>query len=196
MVIGSARWYESNAERRALLMQTRIWTPEQGHSGLIIIPKPKPILVVRSGQILTHEIPSYHSQTRPSRILDVTANGILIFKRTVSKPNRIIGHPELASGNQVRVNGTLYVSITEAIYLQGTGTTVDIHFLPTQEDTTALDSVKRKVRSAWDNDSLSDGWTGHSFGSKPHTTLQPPSLDTEEPDWNRRLQQLRDLEEA
>lgn len=177
-------------------MQLRIWTPEQGHSGLIIIPKPKPILVVRAGQILTHEIPSTHSQTQPSTVLDVTANGILIFKRSVPEPKRIIGHPELASGNQIRVNGTLYVSIQEGIYLQGQGATVDLHFLPTHEDTAALESVKRKVRSAWDDDSLSDGWTGHRFTAKPHATPHPSSADTEERDWNRRLQQLRELGEA
>ena len=75
------------------------------------------------------------------------------------EPNRIIGHPDLASGASVQRGETLYVSIAEAVYRESRGEEVELHFLSTEEDNDALRELRVRARSRWENDRLPDGWT-------------------------------------
>jgi len=140
-----------------------IWTPEQGASGLIIIPKPAPILLVSGGRIQTWTPqPSLQTSTPLSSDevnIQRTASGILIVKNRPSRPRRVIGHPELASGARVRKDDTLYVSMSEAIYRQNQGEDVEMHFASTPDDDKTLAYTKEQVWKQWDNDRLPDGWT-------------------------------------
>jgi hypothetical protein len=140
-----------------------IWTPEQGASGLIIIPKPTPILLVSGGRIQTWTPqPSLQTSTPvSSNEVNVhrTASGILIVKNRPSRPRRVIGHPELANGARVQKDDTLYVSLSEAIYRQNQGEDVEMHFASTPDDDKTLAYTKEQVWKQWDNDRLPDGWT-------------------------------------
>ncbi len=144
-------------------MSLNIWTPDHGGSGLIIIPKPTPILLVSGGRI--H---SWTPSTAQSREVQVPGNnvdiqqrrsGIFVVRNRPAKPRRIIGHPDLASGAKVRKDDTLYISISEAIYRQRQGEEVELHFTPTDEDTATLAYTKEQVWKQWDEDTLPDGWT-------------------------------------
>ncbi len=84
----------------------------------------------------------------------------------------MIGHPELASGTSVRQGESLYVSIAEAIYRQGQGEEVEIHFAPSAEDDQALAGFRARARRRWEGDRLPDGWT------RP---LPPPAPKDEAP---------------
>ena len=116
-------------------MSLQIWTPRQGASGLIIIPKPTPILIVTGGRVHSWT-PQQTRATEPSATVELhrTTGGILYVKQRSAKPRRIIGHPELAMGATVRKDDTLYVSISEAIYRQHQGEDVELHFTSTSED--------------------------------------------------------------
>jgi len=140
-----------------------IWTPEQGASGLIIIPKPTPILLVSGGRIQTWTPqPALQTSTPASSEgvnIQRTTGGILIVKNRPSRPRRVIGHPELATGARVRKDDTLYVSMSEAIYRQNQGEDVEMHFTSTPDDDKTLAYTKEQVWNQWDNDRLPDGWT-------------------------------------
>jgi hypothetical protein len=91
------------------------------------------------------------------------------------KPRRIVGHPDLAAGAHVFREGTLYISVAEAIYRQHQGEeNVEVHFLSTEADTRALKDVKEMARRRWENDHLPDGWA--------HPKDIPDTDDTTPPD--------------
>lgn len=186
-------------------MSLNIWTPDQGSAGLIIIPKPTPILLVTGGRIQSWTPGTVQpaSSSNPHQNHDVqrTSGGILIVKQRRSSPKRIIGHPELASGATVRKDDTLYVSISEAIYRQQKGEDVELHFTPTPEDENALAYTKEQVWKQWESDKLPDGWT-RARSHQPQTSkerieAQPYQSDTSSQDSDLtvaldRLRQLRD----
>ena len=181
-------------------MSLQIWTPRQGASGLIIIPKPTPILIVTGGRVHSWT-PQQTRPTQPSATVELhrTTGGILVVKQRPAKPRRIIGHPELAMGATVRKDDTLYVSISEAIYRQHQGEEVELHFTSTSEDDTTLACTKEQVWKQWDEDTLPDGWTRPRSGSQRakgniqenHITTAMPSLS--DPDLTTALERLRSL---
>lgn len=182
-----------------------IWTPEQGASGLIIIPKPTPILLVSGGRIQSWTPRTVEPNLTPSPppSLDVqrTSGGILIVKQRRSSPKRIIGHPELATGATVRKDDTLYVSLSEAIYRQNQGEEVELHFTSTQEDDNTLAYTKEQVWKQWESDTLPDGWTRprsnrprlptEKVDTQPYQSATSPQ-DSDLTAALNRLRQLRD----
>ncbi|MFM7189039.1 MAG: hypothetical protein ACKO14_14625 [Armatimonadota bacterium] len=185
-------------------MSLNIWTPDHGASGLIIIPKPTPILLVSGGRVQTwtpRAAQPTATQAQANAVdIQQTSSGILIVKHRQAKPRRIIGHPELATGATVRKDDTLYISISEAIYRQRQGEDVELHFTPTIEDEKTLAYTKEQVWKQWDADTLPDGWT------RPRSAESPPqkrntsadTLDADSIDYGgdlsdalRRLRRLR-----
>jgi hypothetical protein len=181
-------------------LSLQIWTPEQGASGLIIIPKPTPILIVTGGRVHSWT-PQQVSPTEPTAPVELhrTSGGILIVKQRPAKPRRIIGHPELAMGATVRKDDTLYVSISEAIYRQHQGEEVELHFTSTSDDDITLSYTKQQVWKQWDEDTLPDGWTRpRSISQRASSNIQANHSDTgipspSDPDLTSALERLRSL---
>jgi len=137
---------------------TRLWTPDQGTSGLILIPPPRRLAAVIGGRVVTVGAPA--RETPPVEPLRRTQGGLIIVSSSRKRePNRIIGHPDLASGASVQRGETLYVSIAEAVYRESRGEEVELHFVSTDEDNEALRELRVRARSRWENDRLPDGWT-------------------------------------
>ena len=181
-------------------MSLQIWTPGQGASGLIIIPKPTPILIVTGGRVHSWT-PQHVSPTEPPAPVELhrTTGGIYIVKQRPAKPRRIIGHPELAMGATVRKDDTLYVSISEAIYRQHQGEDVELHFTSTSDDDRTLACTKEHVWKQWDEDTLPDGWTRpRSVSRRAAGNIQASDSDTgmpspSDPDLTMALERLRSL---
>ncbi|MFZ4781047.1 MAG: hypothetical protein ACOYLC_01925 [Armatimonadaceae bacterium] len=181
-------------------MSLQIWTPEQGASGLIIIPKPTPILIVTGGRVDSWT-PQQVSPTEPTAPVEVhrTSGGILIVKQRPAKPRRIIGHPELAMGATVRKDDTLYVSISEAIYRQHQGEEVELHFTSTSDDDRTLSYTKQQVWKQWDEDTLPDGWTRprstspNARGKFEQNHIPAGIPSPSDPDLTSALERLRSL---
>lgn len=182
-------------------MSLQIWTPRQGASGLIIIPKPTPILIVTGGRVHSWT-PQQTRTTEPSATVELhrTTGGILVVKQRPAKPRRIIGHPELAMGATVRKDDTLYVSISEAIYRQHQGEEVELHFTSTSEDDNTLACTKEQVWKQWDNDTLSDGWTRprsvspNARGKFEHNKITAGIPSPSDADLTPALERLRSLQ--
>jgi len=178
----------------------QIWTPNQGASGLIIIPKPTPILLVTGGRIETWTPQTTQPITpqSPSDGVDIhrTSGAILIVKNRPKRPRRIIGHPELATGASVRKDDTLYVSISEAVYRQQQGEEVELHFASTADDDNTLAYTKEQVWKQWNNDTLSDGWTRRrTMSPNDQAITQPKSIATaNDTDLTSALERLRGLQ--
>jgi hypothetical protein len=181
-------------------LSLQIWTPRQGASGLIIIPKPTPILIVTGGRVHSWT-PQQVSPTEPTAPVELhrTSGGILVVKQRPTKPRRIIGHPELAMGATVRKDDTLYVSISEAIYRQHQGEEVELHFTSTSDDDRTLSFTKQQVWKQWDEDTLPDGWTRpRSISQRASSNIQANHSDTgipspSDPDLTSALERLRSL---
>ncbi len=149
----------------------RLWTPEHGASGLLVIARPRPLAVVVGGRVLTRA--ADEEEPFRGRRRTVTLQGLVIINSTrQSEPTRIIGHPDLASGTSVRHRDMLYISIGEAVYRQSQGEEVEIHLTPNPDDEEALGAVRARARRRWEGDHLPDGWT------RP---LPPPPTSKEEP---------------
>ena len=184
-------------------MSLNIWIPDHGASGLIIIPKPTPILLVSGGRVQTWTPRTAQpvATQAPTNALDIqqTSGGIFIVKHRPAKPRRIIGHPELATGATVRKDDTLYISISEAIYRQRQGEDVELHFTPTDEDETTLAYTKEQVWKQWEADSLPDGWTRRrTTQSQPHKRDISPKSESDvdaahDGDLSIALERLRNL---
>lgn len=150
----------------------RLWLPESRPTGLIYIPPPRLLAVVQGGRIVVAK-----NTTRPSDAISqpgtlrMTPGGLIIVSSSRKRePNRIIGHPDLASGASVQRGETLYVSIAEAVYRESRGEEVELHFTSTEEDNEALRELRLRARSRWENDRLPDGWT--------HPLPPPPTPKT------------------
>lgn len=184
-------------------MSLNIWTPDHGASGLIIIPKPTPILLVSGGRVQTWvpRTAQPAATQAPTNAVDIqqTTGGIFIVKHRPAKPRRVIGHPELATGATVRKDDTLYISISEAIYRQRQGEDVELHFTPTDEDETTLAYTKEQVWKQWEADNLPDGWTRRrSAQSHPRKLDVTPQSESDvssahDGDLSIALQRLRNL---
>ncbi len=156
-----ARRNDSSAESSLL------WTPSQGSSGLIVIPPPRPLVAVIGGHIVeissanaVSEVVDSVAYAIAGRLSRVMLGGLVTVSNSRQKePTRIIGHPDLASGASVQRGDTLYVSIAEAIYRESRGEEVEIHLMPTPEDSEALSDLRTRARQRWENDRLPDGWT-------------------------------------
>lgn len=184
-------------------MSLNIWTPDRGSSGLIIIPKPTPILLVSGGRI--HSLAPTRPQPLPTQTsnnaadIHQTSSGIFIVKHRPAKPRRIIGHPELATGATVRKDDTLYISISEAIYRQRQGEDVELHFTPTIEDDKTLAYTKEQVWKQWEDDTLPDGWTRprSAQSHRQKCTATPETVDADDlhhgDDLSAALERLRNL---
>lgn len=136
----------------------RLWTPNQGPSGLIIIPPQRRLSVVLGGRIITTGTP-VRDLHAPEPVRRTPGGLIIVSSSRKREPNRIIGHPDLASGASVQRGETLYVSIAEAVYRESRGELVEVHFQSTEEDNEALRELRVRARSRWENDRLPDGWT-------------------------------------
>ncbi len=134
----------------------QLWTPDQGASGLIVVARQRPLLLVVGGQVVENA-PNPQTPATPLRETR-SAGGLIILSRSTEKP-RIVGHPDLATQTRYRRGETLYVSISEALWLESQGEDVELHFQPEPEDQDALAEVKQKVRRRWENDHLPDGWS-------------------------------------
>lgn len=161
-------------------LANRLWTPDQGLSGLIVVARPRPLAVVVGGHV--HELSSGAGNNRGGEQGEgrqtVSLGGLVVISTSKQgDPTRVVGHPDLASGTSVRHRDTLYVSVSEAVYRERMGEDVEIHLQPTAEDGEALASVKQRARRRWDGDQLPDGWT------RP---LPPPGADKTAPAASRR----------
>ncbi|MES2460004.1 MAG: hypothetical protein V4671_05420 [Armatimonadota bacterium] len=145
-------------------LRSRLWTPAQGLSGLIVAPRRQPLAVVVGGRIYeTHSNTVGRSGSDPhtGRIQPVTIGpgSVNVGSARQKEPTRVIGHPDLASGASVQRGETLYVSVAEAVYRESRGEEVDIHLTPTEEDREALSDLRVRARQRWESDRLPDGWT-------------------------------------
>lgn len=143
----------------------RLWTPDAGQTGIVLIARQEPLLAVVGGRLaqVTRDdgitntgFESVHGgEGRP-----VTLGGLVIMSGSRHKePTQVIGHPDLASGASVQRGDTLYVSVAEAIYRESRGEMVEVHLTPTAEDNAALSDLRARARHRWENDRLPDGWT-------------------------------------
>ena len=149
-----------------------LWIPRQSVAGLIYIPPPRRLTIVLGGRVTAQETKAQlrDTTTRPET-LRVTPGGLIIVSSSRKRePNRIIGHPDLASGASVQRGETLYVSIAEAVYRESRGEEVELHFTSSDEDNEALRELRARARSRWENDRLPDGWT--------HPNPPPPTPKT------------------
>lgn len=143
----------------------RLWTPEVGRTGIVLVAHQEPLLAVIGGRVaqvtrndeitITGYEPVHGGEGRP-----VTLGGLVIMSGSRHKePTQVIGHPDLASGASVQRGDTLYVSVAEAIYRESRGELVEVHLTPTAEDNAALSDLRARARHRWENDRLPDGWT-------------------------------------
>lgn len=157
-----------------LLLGGGLWTPGDGASGLIVVPPPRPLLVVRDGQLYQRNVVSSavaaepSSGNQPKGIVRAMASGLIVLTSfRTTEPTRVVGHPDIAMGSSVVRNDTLYVSITEAIYRERRGEAVEIHMTPQADDEVNLAPVRARVRSRWASDDLPDGWTNTNRRDNP-----------------------------
>ncbi|MBC8137980.1 MAG: hypothetical protein H8F28_19035 [Fibrella sp.] len=175
----------------------RLWTPDAGYTGIVLIAQQKPLLAViggcvaqikRNGEITTTGYgPVHGGEGRP-----VTLGGLVIMSGSRHKePTQVIGHPDLASGASVQRGDTLYVSVAEAIYRESRGELVEVHLTPTAEDNAALSDLRARARHRWENDRLPDGWTR----PLPPTKEQQVPMPKESMGASRLSEELRRLAE-
>lgn len=145
----------------SLFTVPRLWTPDQGASGLIVLPPPRTLSVVVGGRVVAMESRRVNStNTVQEEQVQATPGGLIIVSSSRKRePARTIGHPDLASGASVQRGDLLYVSIAEAVYRESRGETVELHFESTEEDNEALRDLRVRARNRWENDRLPDGWT-------------------------------------
>jgi hypothetical protein len=135
----------------------RLWTPDCGPSGLLLICRPTPLSAVLGGRIV--EVNMATRSLFTSRRASIEGGLILMSTTRKKEPTRVVGHPELASGASVQRGDTLYVSIAEAVYRESRGEEIELHFVPTADDEEALRDLRVRARNRWENDRLPDGWT-------------------------------------
>jgi hypothetical protein len=146
-------------------LRSRLWTPASGPSGLIVVPRPRPLIAVVGGHVMeVHRsndgVSDSGATAFAGRLRQVMLGGLVIVSNSRQKePTRVIGHPDLASGASVQRGETLYVSVAEAIYRESRGEEVEVHLTPTPEDNDALGDLRTRARQRWENDRLPDGWT-------------------------------------
>ena len=147
--------------RLLALLAPRLWTPDQGSSGILVLPPPQALATVIGGRIIMAG--NYRGITEAPEQREwfqATPGGLFIVSSSRKRePARTIGHPDLASGASVQRGDVLYVSIAEAVYRESRGEAVELHFESTQEDNDALRELRLRARNRWENDRLPDGWT-------------------------------------
>ena len=136
----------------------RLWTPDQGDSGLIVVARQKPLLIVMGGQLISAE-EAKRSQSPPLEETRSPAGLVILTRRSTEARQRVIGHPDLATKTRYRHGDTLYVSIAEAVWMENQGHAVELHFEPDDDDRVALEDIRQRVRQHWENDPSPDGWT-------------------------------------
>lgn len=138
---------------------SRLWLPDHGPAGLIVVARPRPLALVMGGRIVEAEERPSTRETSPAPRESRTASGLIILSRsTRTAPTRIVGHPDLATHARYRRGDTLYVSIAEAVHREAKGESVELHFEPDDADREALEGVAERARRQWDNDALPDAW--------------------------------------
>lgn len=173
-------------------LSSRLWTPDQGAAGLLVVARLRPLAAVVGGRII--EVGASGRAAPQGGGRSVTPGGLFIVSSSRKKePTRIVGHPDLASGASVQRGDTLYVSIAEAVYRESRGDQVELHFTPTDEDAEALQDLRARARSRWENDRLPDGWT--------RPLPPPPTPKTEgagslPPDLQALAEEIRDRQES
>ena len=141
------------------LLAPRLWTPDQGSAGLIVLPPPRRLAIVVGGQLVrVGENRSTREASEQREQSQATPGGLVIVSSSRKRePARTIGHPDLASGASVQRGDVLYVSIAEAVYKESRGEAVELHFESTEEDNDALRELRVRARNRWENDRLPDG---------------------------------------
>ena len=152
----------------------RLWTPDHGPSGLIVVAKARPLILVMGGQLIENT-PAPIETARPLRETR-SPGGLIILRKGSDEPRtRVVGHPDLAINTRYRRGQTLYVSVSEAVWRESQGEDVEIHFEPDDDDRSALSDIQDKVRRRWDNDRLPDGWTGPASRNRTRNTPDFPA---------------------
>jgi len=139
----------------------RLWLPDHGPSGLIVVARARPLALVVGGRIVEAVSEPLQDPARTPAALHESrsAGGLVILSRSSRRePTRIVGHPDLATHARFRRGDTLYISVAEAVHRERLGEDVEIHFEPDEDDREALASVALKARRQWEGDQLPDGW--------------------------------------
>ncbi|MFM7321812.1 MAG: hypothetical protein ACKO5K_09850, partial [Armatimonadota bacterium] len=138
---------------------SRLWLPDHGPAGLIVVARARPLALVVGGRIVDTAPPAQPEPAPQALRESRTTSGLILLTRSPrNEPARVVGHPDLATHARFRRGDTLYVSIAEAVHRESRGEVVEIHFEPYDVDREALAGVAARARRQWEGDQLPDGW--------------------------------------